>query len=289
MLPRLDRRLGWTVGRAVALWALMLVPWPGLGDGFTRGFNAVANAVVRDVRWQASEEFWFPPSLLASDPLNPRPTLAGEFLTAEDADARPNLLRLMGEVSIPNTLWYSIFRVRNTETGGAIRIALCVRETVYVPLAVFFALTFAAPIAKTRRFAASVGLGLALVGALIMLLAVVPVALSLVNYRLAPFDIGLGAEHLTNAVVTALTETTTAVVVLLWTFARWAMIPGRDWLWLRDEGTPATAAGSSQARAGRRTPPSTKRALSRKRNFASGIPGGHGAMRREHGSRRLGS
>lgn len=212
-MPRLDGRFARLALRALVIGALLLAPWPGLGAAFTRAVGAVANVVAGEMRWHVQ-----PPLGLGSES-----TLAIAFGPALEAAAGG---------AIPDPAWHTVLTIRNVDSSAATRSAINVRFLVYVPLAIFVALTLAAPIERSRAWALSVALGLALLAALVSLSLALPVAQLLADERVRAIELGDTAKGLLDAVYLTLIEMGSANAILLWAIARWLTGPGEHWLWL---------------------------------------------------------
>ncbi len=217
-MPPLDRRFVRLALRAILVGALLLAPWPGLGAAFTRAVGAVANVVAGDLRWHAQ-----PPLGLGNEH-----TLAIAFRPALEVDS--------GGRPIPDPAWHTVLTIRDIESGAATRSAINVRFLVYVPLAIFVALTLAAPIERSRAWARSVALGLVLLAAFVSLSLALPVVGLLSDDRVRGIELGDTAKGLLEAAYLTLIEMGSANAILLWALARWLTNPSGGWLWLHRRG-----------------------------------------------------
>jgi hypothetical protein len=212
-MPGLERRFVRFAARALLIGAVLLVPWPGLGAAFTRGLGAVANVVVAPMRWHVQPPLG----------LGPERTLAIGFRPALEADAAH---------VVPNPAWHTVLAIRDVDTGAATRSAINVRYLVYVPLAIFTALTLAAPIERSRRWACSVALGLAFLAAFVSLSLALPVFDALSDDRVRGIELDATTKAQLGTVYLTLIEMGSANTIVLWAIARWLTKPRGHWLWL---------------------------------------------------------
>jgi hypothetical protein len=157
----------------------------------------VANLALHDVRFRA--------------------VVAPEFEVGEEAALGP---------AVPNSSWYVVLALRNVSTGATTRSALNLRQPAYVPMAIFAALTLAAP-ARQRR-PRSILLGLTLLGAFILLSISAPLVLLLAEPRIRAIELGEGARSWVTLLFNSTAETSCAAPVFLWFLAGWVIDAVQD-------------------------------------------------------------
>lgn len=103
------------------LMTLLMLPWPGLADKYRFTFEAAGNAVIC--------------------PIFNALSLSGETLHFDEP-----------EVGYPNNRWNAPLRLESNTSGRATHINVDSRTFSYRPVATFFALALAAPLAHRRRW-----------------------------------------------------------------------------------------------------------------------------------------
>jgi hypothetical protein len=131
--------------RFAVLFALVMVPWPGLATAFNQTFSVIASMAV-----DACVE---DPSVIARfHPANPE--------LPDDASLGP---------------WDTVFTVSSTRNEPALRVPLPLRRVAYVPLATFLALAVATPLGRPQKLRI-LGWGLALLVLRLALTVALPIA-----------------------------------------------------------------------------------------------------------------
>jgi hypothetical protein len=130
---RLDRRLVVCAVASAIVFALLLLPWPGLGVRFTRAYCAAANVFAHSFRLHEILQIDYRPAGAASSGLDERSD------------------------------WLAALAIGNGEGRAvALRTVLHVRPLVYAPLCVFVALTACVPAPSVRLWVLSSLLALVL-------------------------------------------------------------------------------------------------------------------------------
>lgn len=192
MIPRVDRRLVGMTARAIGVLALLLVPWPGLGHAVGAAFSGAANLCLGGARLHSVVSLDFRPAT---------PTLAGG--------------------AVANPAWFVVLTLQNTMTGAATQSLLYVRPLVYVPFAVFVALTLAAPLRPARVALVAFVTGSGLVCAFVVVAVSAPLLLLFAEPRLQLVTLGPWSYGFLKTVFNATAETSFIVPFLAWLFARW--------------------------------------------------------------------
>jgi len=131
--------------RFVVLFALVMIPWPGLGRAFNEAFSLAASIAV-----DACVE---DPSVIARfHPANP------ELPDQSSLDA-----------------WDTVFSVSRARGEPPLQLPLALRRVAYVPLATFLALVLATPVDRRRKLRI-LGWGLALLLVRLALTIALPIA-----------------------------------------------------------------------------------------------------------------
>jgi hypothetical protein len=140
-------------------------------------------------------------------------------VTALDVALAPNEVPAVGR---PDPHWCVVLTVRNTLEGAATRSSLTwdLRALAYIPLAIFAALTLAIPNRRGNGVVAAV-LGVAFVGAFVLVATGVPLIMMLGGPRVQAIEIGETSERVLRTIFSATAETSAIAPALLWLLARW--------------------------------------------------------------------
>jgi hypothetical protein len=192
--------------RFAVLFAIVMVPWPGLATAFNQTFSVIASMVV-DACFDDSEVARFHPA----DPELPA-----------DASLGP---------------WDTVFTVSGGRDEPVLRVPLPLRRVAYVPLATFLALALATPVGRPQKLRI-VGWGLGLLLFRLALTIGLPIA-----RHFQVFGQGTVTDWLARVVYYGLLEPPNQMYgapVVLWFLLVFANSPEAFYRVIRSGSTPAT-------------------------------------------------